>query len=436
MKKRIWCTAAALAVAVVVAAAVGKRAAAAETADGLVYEVFSEYYYNYVDITGYTGSSKNVIIPAEIEGVPVQYVDLRDLGLTKIDVSQTTELRGLFCELNDLTTLDVSKNTELVTLWCGGNRLTNIDVSNNPLLEIVSVTSNQITNLSFVNNPLLRFLQCRNNQLSSLDVSQNPALEDLDCRENKLFELNVLNNPKLQDLNCEDNRLTILDVSQNPDLVSLYAGGNFLTPETVIGVDGRAVGTYISSCRTHGQRPLTFPDVPADAWFAKAVEFALLNFLFSGTSDTTFSPYDPMTRGMLSTVLWRLADSPSGFAPADFSDVSSGDYYAVPISWAQANNIVAGYPDGTFRPDDNITREQIAAILYKYARLLGKTGGDLPQLAFGDGADISDYAVTAVRWCVSVGIISGFPDNTFRPQNNATRAEVATMMRAFAGVVR
>ncbi|MDR1821275.1 MAG: S-layer homology domain-containing protein [Oscillospiraceae bacterium] len=465
MKKRIFGAAAlALAAVVVLAAGYGTASAAEVTpAEEFEYQV---YYYGAVGIFGYTGTSKSVVIPAEIEGFPVISVSLYGLGLTEIDVSQVSfleifscdsnqlisldltqnsELSSLFCFDNPLKTLDVSQNLDLGYLHCSNTELTSLDVSQNHILSGLNCGNTELTTIDVSHNPLLTELFCDNNSLTNLDISHNPKIEVLVCYSNQLTNLNLLYNNELWYLNCNNNNLTNLDLSHNSKLSALDCSMNFLTKTTVQGVNADSLDSYIlskynnsvdSGVKFSPQKNDNFSDVLNSEWYAQAVFFVVNSGFFSGTSSSTFSPDTSMTRAMLATVLWRVDGSPGGYERSTFADVSADAYYSGPVAWAQVNKIVAGFPDGSFRPNDNITREQIATILYKYAQSLGKAGGALPQLPFGDSAAVSEYAVDAVRWCVSVGIISGFPDNTFRPQENATRAQVAAMMRSFAGVVR
>ncbi len=111
---------------------------------------------------------------------------------------------------------------------------------------------------------------------------------------------------------------------------------------------------------------ITFRDVKESDWFFPAVKYAAEKGLFKGTTETTFSPNDSMTRGMVVSVLHRLAGEPMGNM-ASFTDVSSSDWYSSPVGWAAANNVVSGYGEGQFRPNDNVTREQLAGILQRYA---------------------------------------------------------------------
>ena len=171
-----------------------------------------------------------------------------------------------------------------------------------------------------------------------------------------------------------------------------------------------------------------FSDVAADAWYADAAKYVRDNGIMNGTSNTTFSPNSTMTRAMLATVLYRAAGSPAVNQTADFRDVSTGAYYSDAAAWASANGIVTGYGNGLFGSNDPVTREQIAAILWRYQGSPAPAG---TAADFADQSAISSYAVNAVAWARENSIINGMEGNRFAPKNNATRAQVATILRNF-----
>ena len=170
-----------------------------------------------------------------------------------------------------------------------------------------------------------------------------------------------------------------------------------------------------------------FSDVAADAWYADAVEYVRDNGLMSGTSATTFEPQTTTSRAMLATILYRASGSPSGAASANFTDVASDAYYYDAVNWAAANSIVSGYGDGRFGSNDPVTREQIATILWRYA---GSPAADAGQ-DFADESSIASYAAEAVDWARANGIVNGMEGNRFAPSGNATRAQVATILRNY-----
>ncbi len=181
-----------------------------------------------------------------------------------------------------------------------------------------------------------------------------------------------------------------------------------------------------------------FTDVKPDDWFYDSVAFAVQSGLFSGASATTFSPSEPMTRAMLVTVLYRLEGQPSVTGANSFSDVESGQWYTDAVLWANANGIVTGYGSGQFGTNDSITREQMAAILYNYAKHKGYDVTATADLsAYTDAAEISGWAQSAMQWANAGGLIAGTTPATLEPAGTATRAQVASiLMRFVENVVR
>lgn len=173
-----------------------------------------------------------------------------------------------------------------------------------------------------------------------------------------------------------------------------------------------------------------FDDVKPTAWYHEAVDYAVTNKLFGGMSDTTFEPETAMTRAMLVTVLWRFEGELAG-GSANFTDVKSNAWYAKAVAWASKNDIVNGVGNGKFAPEDKVTREQLALILYRYSMKNGiGTGGSGNLSAFSDNKKISSWAVKAYSWAVANGLIAGM-GGLLVPQGNATRAQVATILMRF-----
>ena len=175
-----------------------------------------------------------------------------------------------------------------------------------------------------------------------------------------------------------------------------------------------------------------FTDVSEKDWFYSDVMFVYENGLMLGTSKTLFSPYGTATRGMMATILWRMEGSPVPKGKNSFTDVEAGKWYADAITWTAENSIFAGYGKDKFGPDDPITREQLAAIFYRYADYKGYdlTIKGNPD-KFKDADKITDYAKTAMQWAVGSGLVKGKSGNLLDPQGTATRAEIAAMLHRF-----
>lgn len=173
-----------------------------------------------------------------------------------------------------------------------------------------------------------------------------------------------------------------------------------------------------------------FQDVGQNDWFASAVRYVTGKSLMNGKSTTAFAPNENMSRAMLATVLYRMSGE-TAEADSSFRDVSSSAYYAAAVSWASSEGIVNGTGADAFSPNASITREQLAAMLYRYA---GEPSVSADLSAYTDTVDISPYASKAVEWCVAKGILSGKSATRLAPQDTATRAECAAMLQRFAAL--
>ena len=167
-----------------------------------------------------------------------------------------------------------------------------------------------------------------------------------------------------------------------------------------------------------------FSDVPESAWYAEAVGFVRDAGLMSGTGEDAFAPNGTMTRAMLATVLYRKEGSPAVEGEIPFRDVAPGQWYSDAILWAGRNGIVGGYGDGLFGTNDNVTRQDMAAILWRYA---GKPAAKA-EAGFADVSSISSYAADAVNWARENGVLSGRDGNRFDPLGFAVRAELAAVL--------
>lgn len=173
---------------------------------------------------------------------------------------------------------------------------------------------------------------------------------------------------------------------------------------------------------------LNFDDVDAE-WFSSAVSFVSSHRLFLGTSDTEFSPNDYMRRADLATVLWRLESTIKVAGTIDFTDVPEDVYYTGAVEWASANGIINGTAPGVFAPMDDIKREDMVTMVYRYVKSLGLDNGKNADLAaFKDGKDVDSWSVEAMKWATANGIIQGDQNGAINPRNNITRAEVATIL--------
>ena len=197
---------------------------------------------------------------------------------------------------------------------------------------------------------------------------------------------------------------------------------------------GNAADTQPPADNTTGSAVQTgsFSDVNTGNWYYSAVEYVAKKGIMTGISASSFGPNLDTTRGMIVTILYRLENQPTGTEAAAFSDVRAGQYYADAIAWANANGIVTGYGNGLFGPNDAITREQMAAILYRYAQYKEYDVSASAELtAFSDAANVSRYAVDAMKWANAAGLINGVTSSKLAPGNSAARAQVASILMRF-----
>ena len=176
----------------------------------------------------------------------------------------------------------------------------------------------------------------------------------------------------------------------------------------------------------------------ADGWYHDGIHFCLENGLMRGYSDDRFQPNASTTRAMITVMLWRLNGSPVVNCALDFEDVQENAWYTEAIRWAKAQGIANGYGNGKFGPDNVLTREQMASILFRYTQF---QGGDLRDDAsaglcvFGDAATVSEYGVPAMQWAYGSGVIQGMNAANgglvLKPNGSATRAQMATMMMRY-----
>jgi hypothetical protein len=175
-----------------------------------------------------------------------------------------------------------------------------------------------------------------------------------------------------------------------------------------------------------------FSDIAKGEWYYKAARYAYSGGLITGVTDTAFAPQSNLTRAMLVTILYRNDGAPNTNGGASFTDAAPGQWYSDAITWASANGIVNGVGDNRFAPDENVTREQFAAILYNYAKYKNQNVTGTADLAtYTDAGEISGWATDAMAWASSTGLITGRTPTTLAPQGTATRAEAAMLLQRY-----
>lgn len=200
---------------------------------------------------------------------------------------------------------------------------------------------------------------------------------------------------------------------------------SFRMPSTEVTIDAEFVPLSVSSIMAGYQ------DVKPDNWFYSSVEYVVKNKLMVGTAPDEFSPNMETSRAMIVTILYRLTGSPNIGQNSNFSDVSAGGWYSDAVAWAAENNVVGGFPDGSFKPDDPLTREQLVTVLFNFAKMKGYDTNGTNLTAFNDANEISGYALPAMQWAVKHGIVNGIGGNMISPKSTATRAQMATILKGF-----
>ena len=183
----------------------------------------------------------------------------------------------------------------------------------------------------------------------------------------------------------------------------------------------------------------TYTDVSSTDWFYAAVNYVTDSGLMNGVGNGKFAPSLSASRGMIVTILHRLEDTPAVSTATSFADVKPDSYYANEATWASENGIVSGYGNGNFGPDDEITREQLVTILYRYAKFKNydvNIGEDTNISRYDDASQISEYAYAPMQWAISVGLITGRSATTLAPHGTVMRAEIAMILIRFDALYR
>ena len=229
------------------------------------------------------------------------------------------------------------------------------------------------------------------------------------------------------------DKVTVTDASGKAVEVSPNGDGtySFTQPSgaVIITVTFKVL-TDVSECPRDASCPMSgYTDLNMGEWYHDGIHYCLDEGLMDGVDAGMFAPNATTSRAMIVTILWRLQGSPEVEATETFTDVSPDAWYAKAIAWAVAEGVADGYGEGLFGPNDAITREQLAAMLWRYAGS-PEAGGDLS--AFADGDDTSDWAQQAMSWAVAQGLITGVDSDRLDPKGQATRAQTATILMRFA----
>ena len=221
------------------------------------------------------------------------------------------------------------------------------------------------------------------------------------------------------DVTVTDRFGDAVEVTENPD--GTYT---FTMPSGQVKVEV----TFVEAV----PEPLPFTDVSETDWFHDAVQYAYENGLMDGVGDGQFAPNATTNRAMVVTILYRLAGEPAVSGQSDFTDVADGLWYTDAVAWAAEKGIVNGISATEFAPSGDLTREQLATVLYRYAEGMGYDVSAQADLSgFPDADQIQSYATQALSWAVAEGLLQGFEDDSLQPGGTATRAQIATILMRF-----
>ncbi len=280
-------------------------------------------------------------------------------------------------------------------------------------------------------------------ELASVEVP-HPALEQLskEAGENLVVALKRENNQLQLDFNNNDQPIDsfkqpvfvqIPKLAEGEVIVLVQQGKEeVIVKKSYVSADGNVYAMIKGSGKIKVvNTSKEFSDVKASDWFKDAVAFVNSRRLFIGVDEKSFAPNMPMTRAMFATVLYRLEDSPNVVEDNLFTDVSSDKWYGNSVNWMKQNSLINGYGNGTFAPDDVITREQLVTLMYRYAKHLDRDSierGDINK--FADVQDLSPWSVEAMRWAVGEGLVEGSA-NKLMPKATSSRAEVAAIIERY-----
>ena len=331
-------------------------------------------------------------------------------GIVKVEYKVSTEEDSTYTE-----TLPTTKGTYTVRVTVAGD--SNLeDTQNTATLTITRKTSGGGGGSAATTKYTITVKQNSNGKIS-------PETVKVEKGNDKTFEIKANAGYEIEDVKVD---------SESVGAVKEYTFENVKAAHTIEATFKKVEEVAPVEPEDGWKNP--FVDVSEDDWYYEAVKFANENKLFNGVSENEFGANVKMTRGMLVTVLYRLAGEPATNKSIPFADVDTAMYYANPISWAKQNGIVNGVDENNFAPDAEISRQQLVTILYRFAKLMGKdvsVGEDTNILSYDDVNQVAEYAIPAMQWACGDGVITGRTESTLAPIGNATRAEVATMLMRF-----
>ncbi len=265
---------------------------------------------------------------------------------------------------------------------------------------------------------------------------EDPENGTVEANKEEAYEGSLITITVTPDEGYDVDKVTVTDEAGNELRVRDNGDGTytFVMPDARVSVNVTFKETDGGDEPEHDCPSKNFKDFDPNAWYHEAVDYAVVNGLMKGTSPTTFEPGTATTRAMIVTILWRLEGEPVVNAVNPFEDVENGAWYTDAIVWAAENGIVEGYGNGNFGPNDDITREQLVTMLWRYAKYKGydvSVGENTNILSYDDALDISKWAMPAMQWACGADIINGRTQSTIAPQGLANRAETAAIFMRF-----
>ena len=387
----------------------------------------------------------NNTIPANNEQVNISYAKSNNSVKIELDNDKITEILS---KTTDIAVFDFSKVSGAVSVtmpYKAAGSFSKENIGIEVKLPAGSVTFDNkafasIASQTGKHDVIITISDAK----SQLNDRQLAALNKLGAENRPVYDISVVSNGKyMRDFNGGTIKISIpykLKSGEKPSRLGVWFlddNGSVKEHKTVYDTPAKSVifstahlSKYVIAYKKDWVNPFT--DVSSRQWFYEAVRFVNENNLFGGINANTFAPYESMTRAMFVAILYNAEGAPAVSGKEPFNDVSAADWYSAAVKWAEKTGLVTGYGHGRFGPADMITREQVAAILFRYVKYKGQTPADRAvNLDFTDADKIAGYAYESVTWCYMSGIIDEKSAKVFDPKAAATRAEVAQIVMRF-----